>query len=430
MSVRRPGPFGTILGSGAINALKKGGRSIMSKKSMVYSRKALSISASPTLTIDAKAKQMKAEGVDVIGFGAGEPDFDTPEHINQAGILAIQQKFAKYTVAQGIIELRGAISRKLERDNGLKYSASQIVVSNGAKHSLYNAFQVLLNPGDEVILPAPYWVSYREMIKLTDGVPVFLNTTEENNYKFKPQDLLGKITPSTKALVLNSPGNPTGTVYTEEDLVQIAKIAVDEGIFVISDEIYEELIYDGRRHVSIASINEEIKKWTIVVNGVSKSYAMTGWRIGYTASNPEIAEIMANIQSHETSNPNSIAQKAAFAALEGGKEFISEMREQYAKRIDFMVERINSIKGISCKKPVGAFYVMMNINGLIGKRFNGKIIKDCDEFAEALLDGQKVVVIPSTGFGVTGYVRLSYAVSMENIEEGLSRIERFVKELE
>jgi aspartate aminotransferase len=396
---------------------------------MVYSKKALSISASPTLTIDAKAKKMKAEGVDVIGFGAGEPDLDTPEHIKEAAILAIKQGFTKYTPAQGILELREAICRKLKRDNECEYTSSQIVVSNGAKHSLINAFQAILNPGDEVILPAPYWVSYPEMIKLADGVPVCINTTEESNYKIKAQDLLNKITSKTKAFVLNSPSNPTGMVYTEEELREIAEIAVEKGIFVISDEIYEELIYDGYKHVSIASINEEMKDLTIVVNGLSKAYAMTGWRIGYTASNIEIAKIMANVQSHETANPNSIAQKAAVAALEGGKEFISEMRTQYEKRRNFMVDRINSMGDVSCKKPSGAFYVMMNIAGLIGKKYNGKIITDSDVFAEALLEGLKVVVIPSTGFGISGYIRLSYAVSMKNIEEGLNRIESFVKEL-
>ena len=396
---------------------------------MVYSKKALSISASPTLTIDAKAKKMKAEGIDVIGFGAGEPDMDTPEHIKEAAILAIKQGFTKYTPAAGTLELREAICRKLKSDNGLEYIPSQIVVSNGAKHSLINALQAILNPGDEVILPAPYWVSYPEMIKLADGVAVYMNTIEENNYKIKPQDLLSKITSKTKAFVLNSPSNPTGMVYTEDELREIAKIAVDKGIFVISDEIYEELIYDGCKHVSIASLGNEIKELTIVVNGLSKAYAMTGWRIGYTASNPEIAKIMANVQSHATSNPNSIAQKAAVAALDGGKEFISEMRTQYEKRRSFMVDRINSIDGVSCKKPSGAFYVMMNIGNLIGKNYNGTIITDSDVFAEALLEGSKVVVIPSTAFGISGYIRLSYAVSMKNIEEGLNRIERFVKEL-
>ena len=396
---------------------------------MVYSKKALSISASPTLTIDAKAKKMKAEGIDVIGFGAGEPDFDTPEHIKEAAILAIKQGFTKYTPAAGTLELREAIGRKLKSDNGVEYAPSQIVVSNGAKHSLVNAFQAILNPGDEVILPAPYWVSYPEMIKLADGIPVCINTTEESNYKIKPQDLLNKITSKTKAFVLNSPSNPTGMVYTEEELREIAKIAVDKGIYVISDEIYEELIYDGYKHVSIASINEEIKDLTIVVNGLSKAYAMTGWRIGYTACNLEIAKIMANVQSHATSNPNSIAQKAAVAALDGGKEFIAEMRTQYEKRRSFMVDRINSIDGVSCKKPSGAFYVMMNIGNLIGKNYNGKIITDSDVFAEVLLEGVKVVVIPSTAFGISGYIRFSYAVSMKNIEEGLNRIESFVKEL-
>ena len=396
---------------------------------MVYSKKAQAISASPTLAIDAKAKKMKADGINVIGFGAGEPDFDTPVHIKKAAIKAIDEGFTKYTPSAGTVELREVICGKLKADNGLDYSPAQIVVSNGAKHSLLNTFQAILNPGDEVILPSPYWVSYPEMIKLADGVTVVLETIEENNFKFKPQDLLSKITPKTKALVLNSPSNPTGMVYSKEELMEIAEIAIEKGIFVISDEIYEELIYDGLAHVSIASLGEKIKELTIVVNGVSKAYAMTGWRIGYTASSLDIAKIMANVQSHATSNPNSIAQKASVAALVGSKDDIAIMNEEYQKRRNFMVEKINTISGLSCKKPSGAFYVMMNVSSVKGKSYNDKLINSCDEFAEVLLEKANVAVVPGAGFGIEGYVRLSYATSMANITEGLSRIEKFVKDL-
>jgi len=396
---------------------------------MNYSQKAKSICPSATLTIDAKAKKMKAEGINVIGFGAGEPDFDTPKHIKESAIKAINDGFTKYTPASGTLELKESICRKLKRDNGIEYNVSQIVVSNGAKHSLLNAFQAVLNPGDEVILPAPYWVSYPEMIKLADGKIVYLETNEQDGFKFTPQKLLEKITEHSKILVLNSPSNPTGMVYLQDELTEIAKIAVEKGLIVISDEIYEELIYDNLKHTSIASLGEKIKEQTIVVNGMSKAYSMTGWRIGYTASNQEIAKIMSNVQSHATSNPNSIAQKASVAALDGPKNEIDFMRNEYAKRRNYMVERINSIKDISCSKPQGAFYIMMNISKLIGKQFKDEPINNADKFAELLLENVMVAVVPGSGFGIKGYVRLSYATSMENIKEGLDRIEKFNKEL-
>ncbi|MGE5329899.1 MAG: pyridoxal phosphate-dependent aminotransferase [Deltaproteobacteria bacterium] len=394
---------------------------------MNYSQKAKGICPSATLAIDAKAKKMKEEGINVIGFGAGEPDFDTPEHIKEAGIKAIREGFTKYTPASGILQLKEAVCRKLKRDNGIEYNASQIVISNGAKHSLSNVFQAILNPQDEVILPVPYWVSYPEMIKMADGKIVLLETSEKNGFKFTSEQLLSKISPKTKALVLNSPSNPTGMVYSKEELLKIAEIAVEKGFIVISDEIYEELIYDRIKHTSIASLGEEIKEQTVIVNGLSKAYSMTGWRIGYTASNQEIAKIMANVQSHATSNPNSIAQKAAVAALDGPKQEIEIMRNEYIKRRNYMVEKINSIPGLSCLKPEGAFYVMINISKLIGKSFNGTIIKGSDSFAELLLEKAEVAVVPGSGFGIEGYVRLSYATSMENISEGLSRIEKFVQ---
>jgi aspartate aminotransferase len=393
---------------------------------MELSIKALSISPSSTLAIDAKAKKMKAEGIDIIGFGAGEPDFDTPAHIKEAAKKALDEGFTKYTPASGTLELKQAICNKFKRDNGLDYKPSNIVVSNGAKHSLVNAFQAICNPGDEVIITTPAWVSYPEMVKLADAVPVFINTTEEEGFKFTIDKLEKAITDKTKAIIINSPSNPTGMIYSEEELKAVADLAVSKGIYVISDEIYEKLIYDGYKHVSIASFNDKIKDLTIVVNGVSKSYSMTGWRIGYTASNEQIAKVMSNMQSHATSNPNSIAQKAALAALEGPQEIIDTMAAEFVKRRDYMVDRINSIEGLSCIKPNGAFYVMMNISKIIGKELGGVVIKGSDSFADVLLEKANVALVPGSGFGTDIHVRLSYATSMENITQGLNRIEKFL----
>lgn len=393
---------------------------------MKLSEKYSSISASPTLAIDAKFKAMKAEGLDVVGFGAGEPDFDTPEHIKAAAVEAIKTGMTKYTPASGTIELKKAICRKLERENGLEYKPSQIVVSNGAKHSLTNVFGAILNPGDEVLIPAPFWVSYPEMVKLADGVPKYIETTEENGFKFTSAQLLSAIGPKTKALLINSPSNPTGMVYTRNELEEIAKICVEKNLFVISDEIYEHLIYEGER-VSIASFGEEMKNLTIIVNGLSKTFAMTGWRVGYTASTAEVAAVMSNVQSHATSNPNSIAQHASVCALDGGLEFVEDMKAQYIKRRDYMVERINSIEGLSCKKPNGAFYVMMNIKRILGKEICGVKINSSEDFADALLEKARVALVPGEGFMAPGYLRWSYAVSMDTIEKGLDRLEAFLK---
>ena len=393
---------------------------------MNLSSKNMSISPSPTLSIDAKFKEMKANGIDVVGFGAGEPDFDTPQHIKDAAIAAIQNGFTKYTPAAGTLELRKAIADKFQRDNGLCYEPKQIVVSNGAKHSLVNAFDAILNPGEEVIIPAPYWVSYPEMVKIADGVPKFIETKEENNFKFTPKQLLDAITPKTKALVLNSPSNPTGMIYTRDELKEIAKIAVEHNIYVVADEIYEKLVYEGE-HVSIASFGEEIKDLTITINGVSKSYAMTGWRIGYAAANPQIASIMANIQSHAASNPNSIAQKAAYAALTGPQDEVEKMRKVFQERRDYMVSRISKMEGVSCINPHGAFYLMMNIKKLIGKTLHGTVIDGSDTFAQLCLEHAKLALVPGSGFGAEGYLRWSYATSMENIKEGLDRLEQFLQ---
>lgn len=391
----------------------------------MISVKASGISPSPTLAIDSKFKEMKANGEDVVGFGAGEPDFDTPQHIKDAAIAAINAGFTKYTPAAGTVALRKAVADKFLRDNGLSYTAANIVISNGAKHSLVNAFMAICNPGDEVLVPAPFWVSYPEMIKLADGVPVVVKTKEENDFKATVDDFKKVLNDKTKAIVLNSPSNPTGMVYTKEELKAIADFAVENNIYVISDEIYEKLIYEGE-HVSIASFNEKIKDLTIVINGVSKTYAMTGWRIGFAAANEKIAKAMANIQSHAASNPNSIAQAAALAALEGGEEEVERMRRHFMRRRDFMVETINKIDGVSCKNPHGAFYIMMNISELAGKEYYGKIINNADDFAELFLEVARVAVVPGTGFGTDMYVRWSYATGMDNIVEGLERLKKFL----
>lgn len=394
--------------------------------SMVLSEKMSNISSSPTLAIDAKFKKMKADGIDVVGFGTGEPDFDTPDHIKMAAINAITAGFTKYTPASGTMDLRNAVAQKLENDNGVTYAPTDIVISNGAKHALVNAFYAILNDGDEVLIPAPFWVSYPEMVRIAGGVPKFIETTEETHFKFSAEDFEAAITPKTKAIVLNSPSNPTGMVYSEEELKSIADVAVKHNIFVVSDEIYEKLVYGSARHVSIASFGEDIKKLTIIINGVSKSYAMTGWRIGYTASAPEIAKIISNVQSHASSNPCSISQAAALAAISGPQEMVEAMRQEFKVRRDYMVERINKIPGVSCINPDGAFYVFMSIKDLLGKEIKGKVINNADEFCEWLLECSKVALVPGTGFGADGYVRWSYATSMQNIKEGLDRLEDFL----
>lgn len=396
---------------------------------MNLSRKCMAISASLTLEIDAKAKRMRAEGMDVVGFGAGEPDFDTPAFIKDAAKEALDQGITKYTPASGTMDLKKAVCEKLLRDNGLSYEPAQIVISNGAKHSLHNSFAVLLNPGDEVIIPSPCWVSYPELVKINDGVPVYVPAGEENGFKPRVEDIRKAITSRTKAILLNSPSNPCGYVMTEEELRAIAQLAVEHDLFVISDEIYEELVYDGEQHFSIASFGEEIKKRTIVVNGLSKAYSMTGWRIGYTASAPEIAKAMGNLQSHMTSNPNSIAQYASAAALRGPKEEMHAMVREFDRRRKYMVERINSIPGLSCIIPKGAFYAFMRVSDLYGKRYRSKVIHNSLELCSAVLEGVQVALVPGMAFEADDFCRLSYATSMENIVKGLGRLEAFVAEL-
>lgn len=393
---------------------------------IMVSEKAKTISPSPTLAIDSKFKQMKKQGVPVVGFGAGEPDFNTPEYIKEAGIQAIRDNVTRYTPASGTLELKQAICDKLKRDTGLVYNTSNIVVSNGGKHSLTNTFMCICNPGDEVIIPAPYWVSYPEMVKLADAVPVYIETDEETDFKFTIEQLEAAVTEKTKALILNTPSNPTGMVYTREELEKIAEFAVAHKIFVVFDEIYEKLIYEGE-HINIATLGEEIKDLTIVVNGMAKAYAMTGWRVGYIAAHEKIAKAVGNLQSHATSNPNSIAQAASVAALNGDQSFIEGWKAEYKQRRDYMVERINQIDGLSCKVPHGAFYIFMNVKGVLGKEHYGRMIHTAQELCEDILDHALVAMVPSEGFGIEGYVRLSYAASMEVITTGLDRIEAYLK---
>lgn len=396
---------------------------------MGIAKRAKAIKPSPTLATAAKAKAMKAQGIDVVDFGVGEPDFDTPENVKQAGIKAIQSGFTKYTPAGGTDELKETVIEKFKKDNGLAYEKSQILISCGAKHSLYNIAEALFNPGDEVIIPSPYWVSYPDQVLLNDATPVIAETTEKEGFKLSAKQLEKTITKKTKALILNSPSNPTGLAYDKKTLEEIAAVAVKHGIYVISDEIYEKLLYDGFKHVSIASLGREIKDRTIVVNGVSKSHSMTGWRIGYAAGPRDVISAMANIQSQSTSNPASISQKAAVEALRGPQEFIGTMNAEFDKRRKYMVERLNKMKGVSCLMPVGAFYAFPRVSSLFGKSANGKRIANSSDLAAHLLEDARVALVSGDAFGADAYIRLSYATSMENITKGLDRIEQAVGKL-
>lgn len=390
------------------------------------SKKGLEISPSVTLDITAKAKSMKSEGIDVISFGAGEPDFNTPENIREEGIRAIEEGLTRYTAASGIIELKEAICHNFKELDGLDYSPNNIIVSSGAKHSIYNALMAIINPEDEVIIGVPYWVSYPELVKISGGKPVYIQTKEENEFKFTISDLDKVLTNKTKAIILNSPSNPTGAIYNEDELKEIADWAVKNNIFIISDEIYARLVYEGK-HTSIASFNQDIKDLTIVVNGMSKAYAMTGWRIGYVAAHKDIIKVMSNLQSHTTSNPCSMSQYASVVGLLGDQSSILEMNKQFEERRNYMAEKINSIPNLSCKKPKGAFYIMVNITKIIGTTIEGVKISGSLDFAKVLLDKENVAVIPGIGFGDDDYIRLSYATSMENIVKGLDRIENILK---
>ncbi len=378
--------------------------------------------------MDAKAKALKASGVDVVNFGVGEPDFDTPENIKEAAVKAIRDGFTKYTPVGGIDPLKDAIIDKFRKDNGLEYSRDEIIVSCGAKHSLYNIAQALYGPGDEVIIPSPYWVSYPDQVLLNDAVPVIVKTYESDGFMLKPEALEAHITKRTKAIILNSPSNPTGLTYDRMTLERIAEVALRHNLYVISDEIYEKLVYDGAVHVSIASLGREIKKRTIVVNGLSKSHAMTGWRVGFTAGPWEVIKAMTNIQSQSTSNPNSIAQKAAVEALTGPQDFIGMMRSEFDRRRKFLVVELNSIPDVRCVTPTGAFYAFPNISGLFGKA-EGKSIFTSADLALFLLEDANVALVPGDAFGEDNYIRLSYATSMENLKKGVERIREAVARL-
>lgn len=390
---------------------------------MILSRKAQNIGASLTLALTAKAGELKKEGIDVVSFGVGEPDFNTPKNIIEAATRAMEEGKTKYTATSGIVELKEAIAKKLHDDNGLNYGTKNIIISTGAKQSLANVFMAILNPGDEVIIPVPYWVSYPELVKLSDGVPVFIETKKENDFKVTYDELKSVLSENTKAIVINSPNNPTGTVYSKKDLEVIAKFAEENDLIIISDEIYEKLIYGKEKHISIASLSEDAFKRTVVINGFSKAYAMTGWRIGYAACyDEELIKVMNNVQSHMTSNTNSIAQFAALEALNGDQETIKNMVKEFSLRRELMIELISGIEDLTFIEPKGAFYVMIDVSKVL-KKAN---IKGSMEFANLLLKEEKVVVIPGIAFGEDNFIRLSYATSKEEIIKGLKRIKKFV----
>src|SRR5580765_2517643 len=385
------------------------------------SRRAASLSPSLTLAIDAKAKQMKADGMDVVGFGAGEPDFDTPQHIKDAAIKALNEGFTKYTPASGTPELRQAIADKFKRENGLTYKPSQVIVSNGGKHSCFNVICATCEPGDEVIIPAPYWLSYPEMVKLAGAKPVILQTTDKTEFKVTPEQLRAAITPNTRLFILNSPSNPTGSVYTPEETKALGDICVEKGVLIMSDEIYEHLLYDGAKVKSVASFSQAHYDHTIVVHGLAKAYSMTGWRLGYLAAPEPIAKAIDAIQSHSTSNPTSFAQKGGVAALNGPQDHLKSWLAEYAKRRSFAHKRLNSIPGISCVNAKGAFYLFPNIS---------KLGLKSTEFCARLLDQEKVAAVPGIAFGADDYLRISYATSMASIEKGLDRLEKFARNLQ
>jgi aspartate aminotransferase len=387
---------------------------------MEISERAAQLTPSLTLSIDSKAKAMKAEGIDVCGFGAGEPDFDTPEHIKRAAIEALEAGFTKYTPSAGIPELRQAIADKLATDNGLSYRAAQVIVSNGAKHACYNAILATCQPGDEVIISAPYWVSYPDMVRLVGAEPVIVPTSERNSWKMRPDDFENAMTPRTKMLIMNSPNNPTGSVYTREELEAIVNVAAGEDIYILSDEIYEKLVYDDTKHVSIASLSKEAYDLTITINGFSKSYAMTGWRLGYLAAPDPVARAVDSIQSHTSSNPSSFSQHGALAALKGDQQPLADMREEFDMRRDYMFDRISKISNVTAVKPLGAFYILVNISqlGLTSQNF-----------ADRLLSKANVAVVPGAAFGDDRTVRFSYATSLDVIKKGLDRFQDFCRTL-
>lgn len=387
------------------------------------------IAPSLTLAISAKAKAMKAAGEDVVNFGVGEPDFPTPAHISAAAKEAIDKGITKYTPSSGMPELRRAVCEKLRRDSGLTYEPSQIIVSGGAKHSIFNACYALIEEGDEVIIPSPYWLTYPEVVKVCGGVPVIIEAKKEAGFKITPEQLKSAITPKTKMFIFNSPSNPTGAVYGEAEVRALGAVCEEAGIFVLSDEIYEKLVYTDVKPFSMAACSEKMKDLTIIINGVSKSYAMTGWRIGYLAAPADVAKAIDSFQSHSTSNANSIAQYATITALNSPEESMRKMVSIFAERREKMLERIQKMDGIYCVVPAGAFYVMLVVDSLYGKKYGDKLISNSVDFASALLDEKKVAVVPGKAFGADDCIRLSYSLSVEDILKGLDRIDEFVKNL-
>lgn len=390
---------------------------------MKLAKRVAALTPSSTLEITAKAQALKAEGHDVIGLGAGEPDFNTPEHIIEAAYKAMLEGHTKYTPTGGLAALKQEIMKKFERDQGLSYEPSQIIVCNGAKHALYTLFQVLLDEGDEVIIPTPYWVSYPEQVKLAGGEPVYVDGLEENHYKITAEQLHQVITEKTKAVIINSPSNPTGMIYSKEELQQLGQVCLEHDILIVSDEIYEKLIYGGAEYTSIAELSHELQEQTLIINGVSKSYSMTGWRIGYAAGNKELIKAMTNLASHSTSNPTSIAQYGTIAAYAGDQQPVEIMRRAFEERLNIVYDKLIQIPGFSCIKPQGAFYLFPNVKEAVALAGYETV----DEWAKALLEEEKVALVPGTGFGAPNNVRLSYATSLEQLEKALERIHRFMK---
>ena len=390
------------------------------------SKIAAAVSPSATLAVNALAKKMRAEGKDVVGFGTGEPDFETPDRISYAGIRAICDGQTKYTPAAGTVPLRKAVCKRLKEDYDLDYDETQVVVASGAKHSVYLALAVLVDPGDEVILPAPYWVSYYEMIRLVGGVPVVVTAGENQNFKITAEQLEAAITEKTKAVMINNPSNPTGAIYTKEELQALADVCVRHDLFIIADEIYDKLIYDGASFTSIPTLGEDVKAHTILINGVSKTYSMTGWRVGYAVAEKPVASAMSSYASHSTGAPATMAQYAAQEALEGPQDEVEAMRKVFEERRNYLVSRMNAMDGVSCLTPNGAFYVMMNLEQLFGKTIDGEVIATADDFARLFLEKSMVAVVSCTAFGAPSFVRWSYATSMENIQKGMDRLEQFL----
>lgn len=396
----------------------------------MLSKRASLLKPSPTLAINAKEKELKAKGIDIAGFGAGEPDFNTPDHIKKAAIDAINDNFTRYTPASGIDPLKDAVIEKFKRDNNLTYKRDEIIISCGGKHSLYNLFQAIFQEGDEVIIPAPYWVSYPPMVELTGAKPIIVETHEEEDYQITAGMLKKYVNKNTKGIILNYPSNPVGSIYYRENLEQIGKLAVENNFYIISDEIYEKLTYDDYTHVSIASLDPSFKEKTVICHGVAKTYAMTGWRIGFAAGEAAVIKAMGNLQSQSTSNPASISQMAAIAALNGPQDSIALMLDAFKKRRDYLVKELTGIPGITCYNPKGAFYVFPNFKNVLGKRYNGKTVDTSTALTGILLEDFHTAVVPGVEFGKEGYLRLSFATSMEVIEKGVDRIKKAIASFE